>query len=160
MLVIQISRHCLEKILARQGEVKGNRAKLRNESEGIFIFFIYDEVKWRRKRWVFRCCLKIVRDSAFWMRVGSARTFVCVYVCVCVRTGAELCCARYRECDRVQVKIRISWKRSTFFTHFRKRKPYLIYTEQKCIFAPIFHELNFIYIALLTIQIVTKHCTI
>ncbi len=38
-----------------------------------------------------------------------ARTFVCVYVCVCVcvcvcvyvRSGAELCCARYRKRDYV-----------------------------------------------------------
>ncbi len=33
-------------------------------------------------------------------------------------------------------------KVNIFFTHFRKWNPYLIYTEQKCIFAPIFHELN------------------
>ncbi len=32
MLVIQISRHCSEQILARQWEVKGKRAKLRKES--------------------------------------------------------------------------------------------------------------------------------
>jgi len=38
------SRQCSEQILARQGEVKGKRAKLRKESEG-FSFFFYDEVK-------------------------------------------------------------------------------------------------------------------
>ncbi len=36
MLVIQSSRHYSEQILARQGEVKGKRAKLRKESEGVF----------------------------------------------------------------------------------------------------------------------------
>ncbi len=71
MLLIQISRHCSEQILARQWEVKGKRAKLRKESEGFFFFL--DEVKWWRKRWVFRCRLKIVRDSAF--RMGLGRSF-------------------------------------------------------------------------------------
>ncbi len=39
MLVIQISRHCSEQILARRWEVKGKRAKLRKESEGILFYF-------------------------------------------------------------------------------------------------------------------------
>ncbi len=39
MLVIQISRHCSEQILARQWGVKGKRAKLRKESE--VLFFLY-----------------------------------------------------------------------------------------------------------------------
>ncbi len=40
MLEIQISRHCLEQILARQWDVKEKRAKLRRKSEGyIYLFF-------------------------------------------------------------------------------------------------------------------------
>ncbi len=57
----QTSRHCSEQILARPWEVKGKQAKLRKESEGFL---------WWRKRLVFRCRLKIVRDSAFRMGVG------------------------------------------------------------------------------------------
>ncbi len=52
--------------------------------------FFYEEdaeVKWRRKRWVFRCRLKIVRDSAFRIGVGSERwmkTFWKVILCLSV----------------------------------------------------------------------------
>ncbi len=46
--------------LARWGEVK--------EREQRWLFFLSR----RRKRWVFRCCLKIVRDSAFQIGVRSS----------------------------------------------------------------------------------------
>ncbi len=39
MLVIQSYKNCSEQILARQGEVKGKRAKLRKESK-VFIYFV------------------------------------------------------------------------------------------------------------------------
>ncbi len=47
MLVIQLSRHYSEQILARQWEVMGKRAKLRKESEGkerewkLFYFYLF-----------------------------------------------------------------------------------------------------------------------
>ncbi len=40
MLVIQSSRHCSEQTQARQGEVRGKRAKLRKESK-VFIYYYY-----------------------------------------------------------------------------------------------------------------------
>ncbi len=48
---------------AKNRRGQGKRAK-------VFLFYEEEaEVMWRRKRWVFRCRLKIVRDSAF--RMGS-----------------------------------------------------------------------------------------
>ncbi len=49
MLAIQSSRRCSEQILARQGEVKGKRAKLRKESKGFFI--IIDGMVWYGMVW-------------------------------------------------------------------------------------------------------------
>ncbi len=40
VLVIKISRHCSEQIVARQGEVKGKRANVRKEREVFFIFLL------------------------------------------------------------------------------------------------------------------------
>ncbi len=40
MLVIQISRHCSEQILARGWEFREKRAKLRKGSEGFFLFYL------------------------------------------------------------------------------------------------------------------------
>ncbi len=133
MLVIQISKHCLEQILARQGEVKGNRAKLRNESEGIFIFF---NLRWSQvttEKMSFQVLLENCQGFSIPDEGGS-----CMCVCECVWTGAELCCAWYRECDRVQVKIRISWKRSTFFPLILERETYILYTLNKSVFLPPF----------------------
>ncbi len=39
MLVIQISKHCLEQILVRRWEFREKRAKLRKESKEYYIFF-------------------------------------------------------------------------------------------------------------------------
>ncbi len=52
MLVIQLSRHYSEQILARQREVMGKRAKLRKESEGkerewkLFYFYLFYFLWW------------------------------------------------------------------------------------------------------------------
>ncbi len=45
MLVIQSSRHCSEQTQARQGEVRGKKAKLRKESKVFFFFFFFFKMK-------------------------------------------------------------------------------------------------------------------
>ncbi len=70
MLVIHISRHCLDKFPARQWEVKGKRAKLRKESE---VFFYI----WWRKRWVFRFWRVILSLSVMAPR-GDTRSQISV----------------------------------------------------------------------------------
>ncbi len=53
VLVIQMSRHCSEQILARRWEFKGMRAKLRKEREGFFSsssLFAEERALWKRGR--------------------------------------------------------------------------------------------------------------
>ncbi len=76
---LQSSRHCLEHILTRQGEVKGKRAKLRKESEGFFLtsLIIYSSKSKKVAHLIFtqnkRFLILTVRGNQNWDRPRVSR---------------------------------------------------------------------------------------